>query len=87
LWTLPEVAKALHLSERTLMRRLKDEGLRYQTLHDAELHRQTVIYLNDKRHTTESLAAALGYSDTSGFRRAFHRWFGMSLGEYLRREA
>lgn len=87
LWTLPEVANALHLSERTLMRRLKDEGLRYQTLHDAELHRQTVIYLNDKRHTTESLAAALGYSDTSGFRRAFQRWFGMSLGEYLRREA
>lgn len=83
LWTLPEVAEALNLSARTLMRRLKEEGQSYQALHDAELHRQARIHLQDKRHTTESLALALGYSDTSGFRRAFQRWFGMSVREYL----
>ena len=86
LWTLPEVAEALNLSARTLMRRLKEEGQTYQALHDAELHRQARIHLQDKRHTGESLALALGYSDPSGFRRAFQRWFGMSVREYLDRQ-
>lgn len=82
LWTLDEVADALHLSSRTLMRRLKEEGQSYQALHDAELKRQAGIHLQDKRHTNESLAMALGYSDTSGFRRAFLRWYGMSVKQW-----
>ena len=82
LWTLPEVAEALNMSPRTLMRRLKDEGRSYQSLHDEELQRQARIHLQDRRHTTDSLALALGYSDTSGFRRAFQRWFGMSVKEF-----
>ena len=83
LWTMQEVADVLHLSTRTLMRHLKEEGASYQELQDAELSRQAGIHLQDRRHTTESLATALGYSDTSGFRRAFYRWFGMSLKDYL----
>ncbi len=86
LWTVSEVADTMNLSARTLMRRLKDEGQSYQALHDAELHRQARIHLQDRRHTTESLALALGYSDTSGFRRAFQRWFGMSVREYQERQ-
>lgn len=86
LWTLDEVAEALHFSSRTLMRRLKEEGHSYQALHEAELQRQARIHLQDRRHTNESLAKALGYSDTSGFRRAFQRWFAMSVKEWQERE-
>jgi AraC-like DNA-binding protein len=86
LWILPEVADALHLSTRTLMRRLKDENASYQTLHDAELHRQATIHMADRRHTSESLALALGYRDPSGFRRAFVRWFGMTPSAWLRQQ-
>lgn len=82
LWTAADVAGVLGLSERTLMRRLKEEGQGYQPLLDAELERQARIHLQDPRHTAESLALTLGYSDLSGFRRAFKRWFGVSLREF-----
>ena len=70
-----------------VMRRLKEEGQGYQQLLDAELERQARIHLQDPRHTAESLALALGYHDLSGFRRAFKRWFGMSLREYQAQQA
>lgn len=82
LWTVADVAGVLGLSERTLMRRLKEEGQGYQQLLDAELERQARIHLQDPRHTAESLALTLGYTDLSGFRRAFKRWFGVSLREF-----
>lgn len=82
LWTAADVAGVLGLSERTLMRRLKEEGQGYQQLLDAELERQARIHLQDPRHTAESLALTLGYTDLSGFRRAFKRWFGVSLREF-----
>ena len=85
LWTLDDVAASLHLSARTLIRRLKDEGTNYQQLLDAEQQRLARLYLDNPRHTVESVAAALGYHDVSTFRRAFKRWFGMPPSEYLSR--
>lgn len=83
LWTLDDVAASLNLSSRTLMRRLKDEGTSYQQLLDEEQQRLARLYLDNPRHTVESVAAALGYHDVSTFRRAFKRWFGMPPSEYL----
>ncbi|MFP5383635.1 MAG: AraC family transcriptional regulator [Gammaproteobacteria bacterium] len=83
LWTLDDVAASLHLSARTLIRRLKDEGTSYQHLLDEEQQRMARVYLENPRHTVESVAAALGYHDVSTFRRAFKRWFGVPPSEYL----
>lgn len=85
LWTLDDVAKSLHLSGRTLMRRLKDEGSSYQFLLDEEQKRLATMFLDNPRHTVESVASALGYHDVSTFRRAFKRWFGVPPSEYLAR--
>jgi len=86
LWTLDDVAASLHMSARTLMRRLKDEGTSYQQLLDDEQKRLSMLFLDNPRHTVESVASALGYHDVSTFRRAFKRWFGVPPSEYLSRK-
>lgn len=87
LWTLAEVAAHFHLSPRTLMRRLKAEGLRYQQLLDAELFRQAVPLLQTPGHGVESVAVALGYQEATAFRRAFRRWAGVSPSAWLAEQA
>lgn len=87
LWTLDDVAHSLNISGRTLIRRLKDESTSYQQLLDAEQQRLARIYLDNPRHTVESVATALGYHDVSTFRRAFKRWFGVPPSEYQGRSS
>lgn len=85
LWTLSEIAAYFKISSRTLIRHLKAEHTSYQTILDQELSRQAAEYLQMPRHTVESTAFALGYRDATAFRRAFHRWFGMSPSSYLKK--
>ena len=67
------------------IRRLKDEGTSYQHLLDEEQKRLATLFLDNPRHTVDSVASALGYHDVSTFRRAFKRWFGVPPSEYLAR--
>lgn len=76
-WTAPEVAAALHVSGRSLLRHLRAEGTGYQALLDAELYRQAQQQLERPGQTVAAVAAALGYEDVAAFRRAFKRWTGM----------
>ena len=85
LWTLDETAKKLHMGPRTLMRRLKSEGTRYQTIRDDVLKQQAVHYLTDPKLTVESVGHLLGFSDVASFRRSFKRWFGETPSDYLER--
>lgn len=86
-WTLAEVADHLHLSPRTLIRHLRQEGCTYQQLLDQELARQALEHFATGGHTVESVALALGYREATAFRRAFKRWFGESPMAYLARQA
>lgn len=78
LWTLAEIAVFFNITPRTVIRRLKNEGTKYQTLLDEELAKNAKLYLSTPSHTVESAALSLGYQDTSAFRRAFRRWCGVS---------
>lgn len=86
LWTLPEVANALHVSTRTLIRHLHTEGTRYQTILDDELRRQALLHFELGSHTVASVATAIGYQDVSAFRRAFKRWTGEAPQAWLGRK-
>lgn len=86
LWTLSEVATALHASPRTLIRHLHAEGTRYQAILDEELRRQALLHFETARHTVASVAAAVGYQDVSAFRRAFKRWTGETPQDWLIRK-
>ena len=76
------MAKQLHLSARTLQRRLAEHHTTFQDAVDAvrsELARQ---YLKDPRLGVSEVAFRLGYSDLSTFDRAFKRWTGMTPREF-----
>lgn len=70
------VARRLAMSERTLHRRLGDEGLRYQ---DVVVDVRTALATEMLAMSDQSLvdiAFLTGFSDQSAFQRAFKRWTG-----------
>lgn len=79
------VAKALFVSKRTLARRLDVENTSYRKIRDELLAELAARQLRDSHNSVESIASALGYSDTPNFRRAFKRWYQLSPKEYRQR--
>ncbi len=74
---IDEVAKDLHVSARTLPRRLQDAGSSFQRVLDDARHQMARYYL---RHSVLELAEAaylLGYEDANSFARAFRAWEGI----------
>ena len=81
----PSVARHLHLSPRTLHRRLAQEGTSYRALRDAVRREQALQLLEKTTQSIAEIAAALGYSEPSAFFRAFVGWTGMAPTVYRNR--
>lgn len=79
------VAQALHLSQRTLQRRLQEEGTSFQTLLDDTRRELAEQYLAQPGMTLLETAYLLGFADPSNFYRAFRRWFDATPSEYRAR--
>ena len=79
---LGEVAVGLHVSARSLNRRLKAEGASFRKLKSQALASRAKLYLRESGQSVEAIAEALGYRDTSNFRRAFRKIEGCSPREY-----
>jgi len=76
--SLSSIASRLGLSARTLNRRLQIELNSFQALVDAERQRRTLWLLTQTDCPVAEAAAAVGYTDSSNFRRSCKRWFGDS---------
>lgn len=76
------VAQSLHLSERSLQRRLDEEGTSFQQLLDDTRRTLAEQYLARVDLALLEVAYLLGFADPSNFFRAFKRWFAMTPGEY-----
>ena len=74
--TLAQAAQALHLSTRSLQRRLEEEGTCFADLLDAVRHELALRYLADERLALGEIAYLLGFAEPSPFHRAFKRWTG-----------
>ena len=76
-----EVARRLHMSERSLQRHLRDEGVRFEALVEGLRRDLAMSYLSDRKMAIAEVAYLLGYSEPSAFHRAFKRWTGTTPGE------
>jgi AraC-like DNA-binding protein len=79
--SMETIAGLLHVTTRTLRRRLDDEGTSYREL--VEEVRQTLAHelLKKAGMKMEEVAERLGYSDATSFAHAFRRWKGHSPSE------
>ncbi|MEM9122230.1 MAG: AraC family transcriptional regulator ligand-binding domain-containing protein [Pseudomonadota bacterium] len=76
--TLREIAEDLHLAERTLQRRLADEGVGFSDLLREVRRERAEDYLCRTRMPMDEIAERLGYADAVAFSRAFKGWTGQS---------
>jgi len=82
---LEQVADRLHMSSRTLKRRLAEERTSFSALLDEVRRRDALQLLLDPGRAIEEIALRVGYPDPANFRRAFRRWTGLSPTEYRER--
>lgn len=79
--SMENIAQEMGVTERTLRRRLADEGARYADIADDVRQRLSLRYLETTRMSADDIAAKVGFSDTANFRRAVKRWTGRTFGE------
>ena len=80
--SLSSTADAVHLSERTLQRRLAEHGLDHSTLLDEVRRGLALKYIGDAGLSIHEIAFILHFSDSAAFYRAFKRWTGEAPARY-----
>jgi AraC-like DNA-binding protein len=85
--TEDEMAKRLHMSRRTLQRRLADADTSYLRLVDDTRRDLALRFMDDASRSITDVAFTLGFSQQSAFTRAFRRWTGLSPSEYRTRSS
>jgi AraC-like DNA-binding protein len=80
--SLQVVARLVHMTPRTLHRRLLDEGTSFRELLENVRHTLAIEHVKAQRFSIEEIAYMLGYSDLANFRRAFKRWESIPPAEY-----
>jgi AraC-like DNA-binding protein len=78
------IARRLHMSARTLNRRMRDEGTSLQEVVDTLRRELALRYLDERRLAIPEVAYLLGFSEASAFHRAFRRWTGTTPAEHRR---
>ncbi|HUP99067.1 MAG TPA: AraC family transcriptional regulator [Aeromicrobium sp.] len=86
-FALADVADAMHVSPRTLKRRLSDHGVTFQALVSDVRRAEALRLLRHSVLTVEQVGAQLGYADPGNFCRAFKRWTGTTPGAFRRGQA
>jgi AraC-like DNA-binding protein len=72
-----DIASDLHISARTLQRRLQSAGCSFQRLLEEARHQLARHYLTNSMLELNETAYLLGYEDSNSFVRAFRTWEGI----------
>ncbi len=80
-----DLAQTLHMSRRTLQRKLAEAETTYQQLVDDTRQELALAYIRDPRYSVTDITFMLGFSQQSAFTRAFRRWTGAAPSEYRQR--
>jgi AraC-like DNA-binding protein len=84
---MPDIARQLNLSTRTLRRRLEEEGTSFRALLDEVREVLADELLTTGALPVEDIAFRLGYAEASSFIHAFKRWKGVTPTAFLQRRA
>jgi AraC-like DNA-binding protein len=79
---VPEVARRLGMSSRTLSRKLRDEGVAFTDLLDELRAALARRYLADRELPVSEIAWLLGYQEVSSLTHAFKRWSGTTPRQF-----
>lgn len=79
---LEEVANGLHMTARTLRRKLKDEGSSYQQIKDRVRCDIAIRLLTEESLTVAETSELVGFTEQAAFCRAFKSWTGVSPSVY-----
>ena len=78
---LNDICKQLDVSERTLRRKLSEEGAHFQAiLNEVRFSRAKKLLM--QQYKLEDIALRLGYSEAGNFSHAFKRWSGISPKQF-----
>ncbi|HJV86478.1 MAG TPA: AraC family transcriptional regulator [Noviherbaspirillum sp.] len=80
-----DIAGALCMSERTLQRRLQEEGTTFHQVVDDTRRELAQRYLRQPQLALAQAACLLGFTDQSTFSRACKRWFDLTPTQYRSR--
>jgi AraC-like DNA-binding protein len=79
------MAKQLHMSRRTLQRKLTERDTTYQKLVDDTRRDLALRFIEDPRRSLGDITFELGFSQQSALTRAFRRWTGKSPSDWRKR--
>ena len=74
--TVEQIAPRLHMSPRTLHRRLEGEGTSFRQVLTEVRRELATHHLTERQLGISEIAFLLGFSEPSAFHRAFKRWTG-----------
>jgi len=80
--SVDEVAHELHVSTRTLKRRLADHGTSFSAIADDLRRQRALLLLGNRDLSIAEIAGRLGYTEVPNFTRAFRRWTGKTPAAY-----
>jgi len=84
--SMEQVATQMHISERTLRRKLEQQKISYREILDEVKKEQVIELLQNGRVSVEYIASLMDYSDPANFRRAFKKWTGFSPAAYRKQQ-
>ncbi len=76
------ISQALHMSPRTLQRRLQESGSGFQRVLDEARHQMARYYLSNSALDLNEAAYLLGFEDPNSFGRAFRAWEGIPPSDW-----
>jgi AraC-like DNA-binding protein len=84
--SVDEVARQVHVSSRTLKRKLAASGTTYSAILDETRRQRALLLLEDRALPLAEIASRLGYTELPNFTRAFRKWTGTTPGAFRRKE-
>ena len=79
-----EIAASVNVSQRSLQRKLREQGMTYKQLVEDTRRDLSLQYVRDPGYSFNEVAFLLGFTEPANFSRAFKRWYGTSPSDFRR---